>query len=405
MPSPLRADVPTCIRLIRLSLAGIIAESSFTVALLIELALVANALPPAELAAYAAVSATLSFTSGIFSFATQVTMSQVARAVGAKDWHEVGRRWRIALLAAIGVGALAAVALLAFEAPLYRVLNLTPPVEAAARAIWKIKALLLPAIMLDRVCIGLLVGLQRMRVNAMRAFLVAALEVVGQVIALRVLRAGLVGSTLGSVIASAVGACISLTLALCFAPLETRREFCCGGDEGQVPAAIREKVEDEEGDNKKKDDETVLPVVAHEQLHEIEQDLELDDGANQPIRARTAAISGKETRQTSRRFRSSRSSSVRWGEAVCEYWKASQAMVIRSLLLSGSLWSMSIAASNIGPSALAAHQVRFSEHTEARALSRSLSLSLALSRSLSLSLALSLFLPLLYILYHFVTLS
>ena len=120
---PIAADCATAARLVRLSLLSIINESSFPAALLVELALVANAVPRDALAAYAAVVGTTTFAQGVFNFLLTVTMAQVARSVGARRWREVGSRLRIALCTAVAVGACCGLVLLLLEEPLWRLMG------------------------------------------------------------------------------------------------------------------------------------------------------------------------------------------------------------------------------------------------------------------------------------------
>ena len=224
---PLRADCGTAWRLTMQSCSGIVAESSFQIALLVELALIANMLGATAVAAYAAVVATVDFAGGIFNFCVSVTMSQVANALGAKAWVDVAARFRVALLAAFAVGVVAALALLALEQPLFHLMALTPAVRAAATEIYCLRVALLPLIMVQRVCVGLLGGFQCVRVAALRALVVALLEVASQWLALHTFSAGLWGATLGSVAAASVGVALSLALVFATAPRGVSALICC----------------------------------------------------------------------------------------------------------------------------------------------------------------------------------
>ena len=309
MEDHLRTNCSTACRLTALSFSGIVAESSFQIALLVELALIANALGAPAVAAYAAVVATVDFVGGIFNFFVTVTMSQVANALGAEAWADVASRFRVALLASAAVGVIAALGLLALEQPLFRLMGLTPAVRAAATEIYCLRVALLPLVMVQRVCVGLLVGFQCMRVAALRALLVALLEVASQWLALRTFNAGLWGAALGSVVAASIGVALSLGLVFVTAPRGVSALICCRCCRCQGSSAVAGG--------------------------------ELTEGA--------------ESGRVSRAERADDDAAGR--SALCDYWHAAHAVTVRSLLLSGSVWSMSVVASNVGAAALASHRI------------------------------------------------
>ena len=80
--------------LARLCVYAVVNEASPQVAVLIDLALVANATGVSGAAAYAAVSGAVAFATGLFNFLVAVTMAQVGRAVGRGDWGDVRLRFR-----------------------------------------------------------------------------------------------------------------------------------------------------------------------------------------------------------------------------------------------------------------------------------------------------------------------
>ena len=309
----IRRDCATATRLARLSLFSAINESSFQLALLVELALVARACPPHEVAAYAAVSATLTFALSIFNFLLTVVFAQVGKAVGAQRWAEVGRRLRVALIAACFLGGACAGLLFALQEPvLDGVLALAPPAHDAARQIFRPRLICLPLMMVQRVCGGALGGYQRVRVLAARAVLVAGVEVLSQYLALEVFDAGLVGATWGRVATAAMGAALSLLCVLCFPPAEARGQIrLCSAGAGDGGGGGGGG--DGDCNNNDVDDEDT-----------------------------PAGGSGDE-------------------ESICsllrDFARASGDVTVRSLLLTGSVYAMSVTASNLGTAQLTAHQI------------------------------------------------
>ena len=89
---------------------------------------------------------------------------------------------------------------------LYRLLSLSSAVETEARSIYRIRLLLIPLVLVQRVCNGLLGGFQRLRTLAALAITVAVAEVASQWIALFGLRSGLVGASFGAIATAGFGA-------------------------------------------------------------------------------------------------------------------------------------------------------------------------------------------------------
>ena len=126
-------NTQTVIHLFKLSLFSIINESCFPIALFVELALIASALTKDGLAAYAAISATLTFAFNIFNFLVTVTMAQVSKAVGEKHWPKVGTKLRIAVSTGLVVGCLCAISLYYLSDSIFQFMGLSSEVKNLAK--------------------------------------------------------------------------------------------------------------------------------------------------------------------------------------------------------------------------------------------------------------------------------
>jgi Na+-driven multidrug efflux pump len=306
-------NTQSVLRLFKLSLFSIINESCFPIALFIELALIANALTQDGLAAYAAISATVTFAVNIFNFLVTVTMAQVSKTVGGKYWPKVGTKLRIAISTGLIVGCLCAISLYYLSDSIFEFMGLSSEVKNLAIIPFQVRLVSLPLKMMQRVCVGTLGGYQRLKILAGLAFLVSILEVLSQYYALYVLRGGLLAATIGCVIVSGIGCLVSFCLVLCCPPQEADGKIrllpttCCFGNL-----------------NKKYDDEGALTSVT---------------------------LLMKENKDTE---------NVSYGGCMnvfLEFMSASSDTTIRSILLTGSVYSMSVFAGNLGTSALAAHQI------------------------------------------------
>ena len=293
-----------------------ISESSFQLALIVELALITSSVPAANVAAYAAVSATTSFAIGIFNFLLITTMSQIGKANGAKAWHEIGPRFRIGLLTAIIIGVSCVGVLLLLEDFLFTsILQLDTAVELASRQIFKIRLLLIPLMMIQRVCGGLLGGYQRIKALAVRAVLVALCEITSQYIALRMYNFGLVGATIGTVITATFGVVVSLGMVVMYPPKESNDEiklFSC-----------------------------VCCARKQDQEQNQEQDQNQNEDQKEPTSTSIQSTNKNNTTTT----------------VTCDFASASANTTVRSFLLTSAVYAMSIAAANLGTSALTAHQI------------------------------------------------
>lgn len=273
----------TACHLLGLSIFATINESSFQLALLLELAMITRTLSTSHVAAYAAILSTSNFALSLFNFLLVTTMAQVGKAVGAKRWEEIGPRFRVALCSALLIGCLSAVIFAALETPIFEyVMALDGSTLKEISAVFKVRLILLPLMMIQRVCSGLLGGYGRVKAMAFRAVSIAIAEIASQYIALYVLDAGLFGATVGTVITAAFGVILSLVIVAFLPPSEANGhiELCNTMKCGIFNARV-----------------------------------------------------------------------------LCDFACASKDTLIRSLLLTASVYSMSLVSANLGSSQLAAHQV------------------------------------------------
>ena len=226
--------------LLSLSAFSTVNESSFQLALLVELALITRSLSTSSVAAYAAVASTTTCALGLFNFLLITTMAQVGKAVGAKRWAEIGTRFRWALLSAVVVGVVSAAVFWALEKPIFvHIMALDAPTVAEIHSVYPARLALLPFMMVQRVCTGLLGGYQRVEWLAARTVVIALAEILSQWLALYVLKAGLLGATLGSLVTAVFGAGLSLVLVAFLPPADARGQIqLCGGSAGEKGRAL-----------------------------------------------------------------------------------------------------------------------------------------------------------------------
>lgn len=296
-------DVPTIRYLLKMSFFSIINESSFPIAIAIEVALIASVLSRDNLVAYAAISSTLTFALNIFNFLVTVTMAQVSKAVGGKRWSKVGSKLSIALATGLGVGVVCAMLLFSIRDYVFQFMGLTPHVRHLASKPYTVRLISLPFMMMQRVSVGTLGGYQRLKTMAILAVTISILEVCSQIYALHYLDGGLLYATIGRVVVSIVGCCLALCCVLAFPPVEA------GGSIKLVACDYKEESKAS----------TMLSATLFEDKN----------------KAKTKGCM----------------------QHVSEYMSASGDIIIRSLLLTGSVYAMSVAAGNLGTPAFAAHQI------------------------------------------------
>ena len=196
----------TCHRLLCLSAFSTVNESSFQLALLVELGLVTRCLSAPSVAAYAAITSTTTFALGLFNFLLTTTMAQVGKAVGGARWHEIGTRFRAAVLSAVVIGVLCGVAFWALETTIFdHIMALDAATLDEIHSVWPVRLTLLPLMMVQRVCSGLLAGYHRVRWLAARTVVIALVEILSQWLALYVFKTGIFGATVGAAATAACG--------------------------------------------------------------------------------------------------------------------------------------------------------------------------------------------------------
>ena len=302
-----------------------VSDASPQVAAMLDLALVSAAIGVRGGAAWAAVVGAVTFVVGLFNFLVAVTMSQVARAVGRKDWAELASRVSVALATAVVASALAIGLLLAVENPLYDLMMLTDTVRRVAASFYRLRLLIVLPLMVQRVCGGLLSGLQRIRMLACLNFLGAGADVAANYVALYPLGKGLPGATVASAVVAGLLAAVMLVLTLAV-PLpsssatghgRTRLGYACCRSGRSRPRCSRKEaagaleVEDE-GSQHTEDDE--------------------DDDDN---KERTPVPPPQQTTNHG------------CCQVVSDYLRASSNMIIRSTLLSASVWALAVVVGNL----------------------------------------------------------
>ena len=385
--------------LARLCVYAVVNEASPQVAVLIDLALVANATGVSGAAAYAAVSGAVAFATGLFNFLVAVTMAQVGRAVGRGDWGDVRLRFRVAVASAV-VSACACGALLyAAQDPLWELMALTPEVRRLAVSFFPIRLAQLLPTMLQRVSGGLLGGFQCVRSLAAANLLTAIGDVAANYVALYVLRGGLPGAAAGSAIAAAVGAVALLVLAVCLVPaggggVETAAGAGTGSSSGKRGEARAGGAESGAGEQEGGREAVKgassggvntcvvsLPVATEPSMSTplleqpaaetamAGQEWEREYAEDQEVkrrRAREQVVREGGGGQGERR-RMGGSLGGGGGRGCCgatascaaakDYVQASGNMMVRSLLLSASVWSLTLTAGRLGSATLGAHQL------------------------------------------------
>ena len=239
-----------------------------------------------------------------FNFLVMVTMAQVSKAVGEKNWLKVGSKLRIAMSTGLLIGLCCALILFFLTPYIFHFMGLSSTVRNVAEMPFKFRLISLPFMMMQRVCIGTLGGYQRLQIMAILAIFVSILEVASQVYALRFMKGDLLDATIGRVIVSGIGWFLSFMFVLWFPPKEANGNIqmfrCC---------------------TLKNNDATMISVNL---LEEKVEESKTEGG---------------------------------WNTIFLEYFVASGNLIIRSILLTGSVYAMSVMAGNLGTSALAAHQI------------------------------------------------
>lgn len=268
-------------------------------------------------AVWTAVTSVTTFVVGIAQFVVVVTMSRVGHALGAKDWSLLGRMIRAVILAALAVGVFLSASLWIGRVPLLTALSLDGASHHGGKAAHELAADFLPAailrvppLLLLRAATSILCGYQRVRLASAINLGLAVLDTATFYIALHALRLGL--PALGWAIAATCG-CASLVALLavaCQPPDPTVSLFGCFCDD------------DFGGGN---------------------NSAETPANSAQPPPTEVDAPTGSARSKASASLLSLACDSIN--------------VLIRSLLLSGSVLSLTLATAPLGTAALNAHAV------------------------------------------------
>lgn len=260
-----------------------------------------------QVAAFTAITAVVTFVANVANFVVVVTMARVGHALGAKQWTLLGHMVRAVFAAAIFVGVLVGGILMFARQPLLSALSLGDRETAEyhiASSYLPAALLRLPLQLVLRAASSVLVGYQRVRLASAVNTLLALADTLAFYVVLHVLHSDL--RTVGFVVAATCGCAAfgALLLVLSMPPHPSVRIFC-GCRAAEKPP---------------KD-----PAVGSSQ----EGDGCVGSSPNSPPSAKSLR------------------------SLACD----SLNVLIRSLLLSGSVLSLTVAVAPLGTAALNAHAV------------------------------------------------
>jgi Na+-driven multidrug efflux pump len=263
----------------------------------------------AMLAAYAAVTATVSFASALCNFMLTVTTAQVGKDIGQKRWSVVGARVRIAAGVSFAVGIVCAALLFCATESLFAGMGLTTEVIELATPFMYWRLATVPLVFLLTSAGGVLSGYKRFFASAAVSFAVALTEVMTAYIALYINESGLVGLGAAGFIAAGAGFVLAATVAGALPPDEAPtgaivivpvRSWCSGG------------------------------MTEYADLNDEDRHYEGSSQAEQGISTK---------------------------DILHHYLRDSKDQMIRSLALHTSVYAMAVGAAQLGTAPLAAHQI------------------------------------------------
>ena len=263
----------------------------------------------AMLAAYGAVTATVSFASALCNFLLTVTTAQVAKDLGEERWAVVGARVRVAAGVSFAVGVACAALLFCATGPLFSGMSLTPEVIQLATPFMRWRLATVPLLFLLTSAGGVLSGYKRFFASAAVSFGVALTEVVTAYIALYINESGLVGLGIAGFISAGAGLVLAATVVVALPPdgapsgaivVVPFRSYCTGDKTEYADLH----------DEDKNDEESPQP----------EQGISTED-------------------------------------ICCNYLRDSKDQMVRSLALHTSVYAMAVGAAQLGTAPLAAHQI------------------------------------------------
>ncbi|EOD28222.1 hypothetical protein EMIHUDRAFT_442977, partial [Emiliania huxleyi CCMP1516] len=147
------------------SLPSIVNNAAQPIAAALQLGLLGHSDSAAQrVAVFSAVGAAVTFVANISNFVIVVTMSRVGHALGAKRWAALGRTVWTVLVCALVIGLLSALVLWLGRRPLLSALSLSrPPLDELAESYLPVALLRLPPLLLLRASSAVLVGYQRVK--------------------------------------------------------------------------------------------------------------------------------------------------------------------------------------------------------------------------------------------------
>uniref|UniRef100_A0A7S3TCK9 Polysaccharide biosynthesis protein C-terminal domain-containing protein n=1 Tax=Emiliania huxleyi TaxID=2903 RepID=A0A7S3TCK9_EMIHU len=147
------------------SLPSIVNNAAQPIAAALQLGLLGHSDSAAQrVAVFSAVGAAVTFVANISNFVIVVTMSRVGHALGAKRWAALGRTVWTVLVCALVIGLLSALVLWLGRRPLLSALSLSrPPLDDLAESYLPVALLRLPPLLLLRASSAVLVGYQRVK--------------------------------------------------------------------------------------------------------------------------------------------------------------------------------------------------------------------------------------------------
>ena len=290
---------------LRASAPATLNQLAAPIATALQLAMFGRFLPTESVAAWIAIGATVQFVANLANFLLVVSVARVSHALGAEDWAALGSTVRYALVAACAVGVAAAAMLLLLRS---RVLQLMGLPDATAAAYYVLAVGRLPFLMLLRTASGVVVGYQRLGVAATVNAGLAGIETVAVFAVLAWLQCGLLAAAWASLLAAACASGAALLAVFRLPPEPSVRLCCCGGGSKGVSGQGGGGSKAGGGDGGGK-------------------------GGGAPD-ARPAAA-----------------------KSACSLLRDATNVFLRSVLLNGSMWSLSVAAAQLSPAALVAHGV------------------------------------------------
>lgn len=251
--------------------------------------------PVRTVAAYAAVDTSVTFVANLCNFLNVVAMARVGQALGAQRWTQLGVLVRVALCAALCCGGAAALLLRSAQEGIVILMSLEPDVADAMRAYLQVALLRLPSLLLLRSASGVLTGFQRVGLASAINTTLAAADAAAFYVVLAVRGDSLVQAGAAAAFnCTCAAAAAVLAVATCPPDGRVRLSPACGGGKASDGTAGEDK------------------------------------GVSAPAEA-----------------------PVSW----CQLAADSSNVLLRSLLLSGSMYSLSVRAAVLGAAPLAAHAV------------------------------------------------